>query len=87
MTETTQTEAQTETSAEAVVSEPQLSFGTLQALEKIIDVASRRGAFTASEMETVGRSYNELKAFVDARIKLAESESASGESPSTSDKL
>ena len=35
----------------------------------IFDVASRRGAFKADEMATVGTVYNKLKAFLDSLPK------------------
>ena len=40
-----------------------LSVGDLTNIAMIFDVASRRGAFKADEMATVGTVYNKLKAF------------------------
>jgi hypothetical protein len=59
--ETTNTEAGPETSVEPV----QLTIADMQAAANIIDLASRRGAFHAKEMSTVGNAYNKLNAFLE----------------------
>ena len=41
-----------------------LSIGDLKNLTQILDVASSRGAFRASEMAGVGLMYNKLQAFL-----------------------
>ena len=41
-----------------------LSIGDLKNLASVIDVASSRGAFKASEMAGVGYIYNKLQAFL-----------------------
>ena len=41
-----------------------LSIGDLKGLMTILDVASTRGAFKASEMSGVGYIYNKLQAFL-----------------------
>lgn len=41
-----------------------LSIGDLANLRQIIDVATKRGAFQASELEVVGNTYNRLNAFL-----------------------
>ncbi len=46
-----------------------LSVGDLQNIAMIFDVASRRGAFKADEMATVGTVYNKLKGFLDSLPK------------------
>tara|TARA_Y100001937_G_scaffold72560_1_gene98726 strand:+ start:51 stop:362 length:312 start_codon:yes stop_codon:yes gene_type:complete len=46
-----------------------LSVGDLTNIAMIFDVASRRGAFKADEMATVGTVYNKLKAFLDSLPK------------------
>jgi|TARA_B100000212_G_scaffold331667_1_gene299133 hypothetical protein len=46
-----------------------LSVGDLQNIAMIFDVASRRGAFKADEMQTVGTVYNKLKTFLDSLPK------------------
>lgn len=45
---------------------PDLTVTDLQALKTIIDVASQRGTFKASEMAVVGNTYNRLTQFLDA---------------------
>jgi len=45
---------------------PDLTVTDLQALKTIIDVASSRGTFKASEMAVVGNTYNRLQQFLDA---------------------
>ncbi len=53
-------EAQTTTSLEPV----QLTIADLQLLSRIVDLASRRGAFQAAEMSQVGDSFNKLSSFL-----------------------
>jgi hypothetical protein len=43
---------------------PDLTVSDLNALKTIIDVATQRGAFKASEMEAVGKVYNKLSLFL-----------------------
>ena len=55
--------------ATAGAGEPQadpmaLSIGDLKNLSTILDVASKRGAFGAGEMATVGMLYNKLQGFL-----------------------
>ena len=52
-----------------------LSIGDLKNLTTILDVASTRGAFKASEMAGVGYIYNKLQAFL---AKVAPQETAEG---------
>jgi hypothetical protein len=42
----------------------QLTVADLQLLAKIVDLASRRGAFQAAELSNVGEAYNKLAAFL-----------------------
>lgn len=42
----------------------QLSIADLQILARIVDLASRRGAFQASELAQIGESYNKLSGFL-----------------------
>jgi hypothetical protein len=68
-------EAQTTTSVEAV----QLTIADLQLLARIVDLASRRGAFQAGEMSQVGDAYNKLAGFltyVESVQKKEEAEKA-----------
>ena len=53
----------TEQTAQAPV---QLTLADLQLLAQIVDLASRRGAFQASEMAQVGTAYNKLSLFLSA---------------------
>jgi hypothetical protein len=42
----------------------QLTVTDLQSLGRIVDLASRRGAFQAAELTIVGETYNKLAAFL-----------------------
>ena len=42
-----------------------LTLGTIQSVLQIIDVCSKRGAFRAEELEEVGKTFNQLKTFVE----------------------
>jgi|TARA_B100000131_G_C18063319_1_gene591453 hypothetical protein len=61
------TEAPKTATADASAAQPDpmaLSIGDLKNLQGILDVASKRGAFGASEMAGVGFIYNKLTAFL-----------------------
>lgn len=45
---------------------PELTITDLQNIRAIIDAASRRGAFGASEMAAIGSVFNKLDAFLNA---------------------
>ena len=65
--ETKQAEAATKATAPTNAPAPDpmaLSIGDLKNLSTILDVASTRGAFKASEMAGVGFIYNKLQAFL-----------------------
>jgi len=49
-----------------------LNVNDLVALRNIIDVASQRGAFKASELEMVGKVYNKLNSFLETVGKKQE---------------
>jgi hypothetical protein len=53
-------EAATTTTMEPV----QLTIADLQLLARIVDLASRRGAFQAGELSQVGDAYNKLSGFL-----------------------
>ena len=53
-------EANTTTTMEPV----QLTIADLQLLARIVDLASRRGAFQAGELSQVGDAYNKLASFL-----------------------
>lgn len=46
-----------------------LNISDLVALKSIIEVASQRGAFKASELEAVGKTFNKLNTFLEAVAK------------------
>lgn len=63
----------------AQASAPELTVTDLQNIRAIIDAASRRGAFGASEMAAVGTVYNKLDAFLNAVAPAQESEGNTAE--------
>jgi len=60
----TQTTAPTEPAAG-----PDLNINDLMAVRSIVEVASQRGAFKASELESVGKIYNKLNSFLEQVTK------------------
>lgn len=48
---------------------PDLNISDLVALKSIIEVASQRGAFKASELEAVGKTFNKLNNFLESVAK------------------
>lgn len=48
---------------------PDLNVSDLAALKNIIEVATTRGAFKATELEAVGKAFNKLNAFLEAVSK------------------
>jgi hypothetical protein len=48
---------------------PDLNVNDLAALRSIIEVATTRGAFKATELEAVGKTFNKLNSFLDAVAK------------------
>lgn len=65
-------EAETTTSMEPV----QLTIADLQLLARIVDLASRRGAFQAGELSQVGESFNKLSGFLAYVEKVQAKEKA-----------
>lgn len=62
-----------------VSTEPvQLTISDLQVLARIVDLASRRGAFQAAELSQVGEAYNKLAGFLSyvESVQAKEKESA-----------
>jgi hypothetical protein len=45
---------------------PELTLNDLAVLRQIIEVASQRGAFKAAELESVGKAFNKLSAFLES---------------------
>jgi hypothetical protein len=78
MSEETQApEAQAEASAP-----PAVTVNDLANVYAIIDLASKRGAFQASELSAVGSVANKVKAFVDhIQAQAAAAEEAAAEAP------
>jgi hypothetical protein len=48
---------------------PDLNVSDLMALKNIIEVATTRGAFKATELEAVGKTFNKLNSFLEAVAK------------------
>lgn len=48
---------------------PDLNVSDLVALRSIIEVASQRGAFKATELEAVGKTFNKLNTFLESVAK------------------
>lgn len=46
-----------------------LNISDLVALKNIIEVASQRGAFKATELEAVGKTFNKLNTFLESVAK------------------
>jgi hypothetical protein len=47
----------------------ELNISDLVALKNIIEVASQRGAFKATELEAVGKTFNKLNTFLESVAK------------------
>lgn len=54
----------------------QITVADLNLLKNIVDLASTRGAFRASEMQEIGAVYNRLNAFLEDVVSQAQAESA-----------
>jgi hypothetical protein len=48
---------------------PDLNVSDLASLRSILEVATQRGAFKATELEAVGKTFNKLNAFLEAVAK------------------
>ena len=48
---------------------PDLNVTDLIALRNIVEIATQRGAFKASELEAVGKTFNKLNGFLEAVAK------------------
>lgn len=57
---------------EAAPAAPDLNISDLAALRSIVEVASQRGAFKATELEAVGRTFNKLNTFLESVTKKEE---------------
>jgi uncharacterized protein YdbL (DUF1318 family) len=56
--------------------ENNITIADLNLLKNIIDLASRRGAFQASEMKQIGEVYDKLNAFLEAVVAQAAEQEA-----------
>ncbi len=76
-----------EAEAEATQEQPQVTVNDLVNVYAIIDLASKRGAFQASELTAVGTVANRVKAFVDyVQAQQAEAEGeGEGEAEATAE--
>ena len=72
-------EAPTTTTVEPV----QLTIADLQLLGRIVDLASRRGAFQANELSQVGDAFNKLSGFLAyvESVQKKEAETAEAAAP------
>lgn len=52
--------------AQPQASSTDLNISDLVALKSIIEIASQRGAFKATELEAVGKTFNRLNAFLES---------------------
>lgn len=68
-------QAETTTTMEPV----QLTIADLQLLARIVDLASRRGAFQAGELSQVGDAYNKLASFLTYVESVQKKESTEAE--------
>lgn len=49
-----------------------ITLNDLILLKQIVNVASRRGAFSAEEFKDIGEVYNRLDSFINIQMKLLE---------------
>ena len=69
-----------ETPAEtAPVAAPELNINDLIAMRNVIDVVTKRGAFQANELSSVGQLFDKLNTFLDAAQKAQPAAPAQGE--------
>ena len=73
-------ETVTNESAATPATSPELSINDLQNLRIIVDAAVRRGAFGASEVASVGATYDRLDTFLTAVTPTVATESDAVES-------
>lgn len=60
---------------ETQTSQVDLSLSDLTIIRSIVEAASKRGTFEASELYAVGAAYNKLNAFITAAQKSADTTS------------
>jgi hypothetical protein len=76
MTEQNGVETPVET---APVAAPELNINDLIAMRNVIDVVTKRGAFQANELSSVGQLFDKLNTFLDAAQKAQPAAPAQGE--------
>ena len=76
VTEQNGVEAKTEAVAAPA---PELNINDLVAMRNVIDVVTKRGAFQANELSSVGQLFDKLNAFLDAAQKAQPAAPAQGE--------
>lgn len=67
--QTAQAPAQEEAQQQPAQGGSDLNISDLVALKSIVEVASSRGAFKATELEAVGKTFNKLNAFLESVAK------------------
>lgn len=74
------TTAENKNTEDTTASEPvQLTINDLQILGRIVDLASRRGAFQAGELTQVGEAYDKLAGFLSYVESMQAKEKAEAE--------
>lgn len=68
-----------ETAPTTSVAPVQLTISDLQVLARIVDLASRRGAFQAAELSQVGDAFNKLSGFLSYVESTQKAEAATEE--------
>jgi hypothetical protein len=76
MTEQNGVETPVETAPAAA---PELNINDLIAMRNVIDVVTKRGAFQANELSSVGQLFDKLNTFLDAAQKAQPAAPAQGE--------
>lgn len=62
-------QAAADTGSQAQASTTDLNISDLVALKSIVEIASQRGAFKATELEAVGKTFNRLNTFLESVSK------------------
>ena len=70
---------------EAEVEAPKITLDDIVTMQKIISIASSRGAFRAEEMSAVGRTYDRIASFVSYNVPEESKEQAKEEGQETSE--
>jgi len=79
MTEQVVTEQNGVEAETAAAPAPELNINDLIAMRNVIDVVTKRGAFQANELSSVGQLFDKLNAFLDAAQKSQPAAPAQGE--------